>query len=196
MLGLFCLVSGTTISKIPLIIDTDTALTVPGLHDIDDDLAVLFALAHLTKVRLLGVTTTFGNADGNETFKDALNLALDAGFDVASVAHGGSYKNHSVHTRTVASSRIIQLVSSSPDPVTIVCIGAHDYLTRQITDRSVLCSTGAMSNLAAATVQDPSIVGNIDHIIMMGGSTGEGPPLVQVAHIRESGFLLYGLNFA
>ena len=41
----------TSAPPIPLIIDTDTALTVPGAHDVDDDFAVLLALAHPQVVR-------------------------------------------------------------------------------------------------------------------------------------------------
>jgi inosine-uridine nucleoside N-ribohydrolase len=150
-----------TASRVPLIIDTDTALSVAGLHDIDDDLAILFALAHPSAVELLGVVATFGNAHSNETYADAVSLAREAGLDPLKVAQGGDFGD-SLTVQTNGTELMHKLIVSSDQPVTVLCIGS-------------------MFTLAAVVTQYPSVVDRIGHVVMMGGSSGTGPPIVQSA---------------
>jgi inosine-uridine nucleoside N-ribohydrolase len=115
-------------SRVPLIVDTDTALAVPGLHDIDDDLALLFA----STVELLGVIATFGNAHSNDTSVDADNLLKQAGVEQTKVAQGGDWGGV-LTMQTNGTELMRELIVSSDQPVAIVCIGSMFTLAAVVT---------------------------------------------------------------
>jgi inosine-uridine nucleoside N-ribohydrolase len=138
-----------------IIVDTDTAISVPTGLDVDDDLAVLFALAS-TEVGVLGLTVTYGNAPISETYPDAVRLAALAGLAEMPVLRGAGWLQRDLDEPTAASRFMIDTILSLPaGTVTMVCIGP-------------------VSNLAAALTQEPAIEERIRRVVLMGGNARSG----------------------
>lgn len=138
-----------------IIIDTDTAVSVPTGLDVDDDLAVLFALAS-PEVEVLGLTVTYGNAPISETYPDAVRLAALAGLAEMPVLRGAGWLQRDLGEPTDASRFMIDRIVSLPArTVTVVCIGP-------------------VSNLAAALTQEPAIEERIQRVVLMGGNARGG----------------------
>jgi inosine-uridine nucleoside N-ribohydrolase len=143
--------------SVKVIIDSDTTMLL-RFGDVDDDLAILWTLAS-PELDLLGVTSTFGNSVTQRTFHDAKELLRKAGNPT--VAHeGANYFKRDLSAPTNASQFLITAITSSPEPVTVICIGAP-------------------TNLAAALTQEPSIAKNIERIILNGGDP-ENPPFQEL----------------
>jgi len=156
-------------NKNNIILDCD-----PG-HD--DAVAIILA-GHASNINLLGITTTCGNQTIEKTTRNALNMVDFLGLDtkvykgssrailkespVCSAIHGESgLDGYTFPSLTIkeekedAVSFIINTIKSSKEKVTMV-------------------TTGPMTNLALAIVLDPTILSNIDKIVLMGGSIGMG----------------------
>ncbi|USH04763.1 nucleoside hydrolase [Grimontia kaedaensis] len=151
-----------------IILDTD-----PGT---DDAMAILFAEAS-PAIKLIGLTTIYGNADIDTSTKNALYLKQRFGFqcDVAkgatqplkrepvgaSVAvHGeNGFGNVPIEPPTIsADSRpahqyIIEMLKASPGEITLVAIGP-------------------LTNLALALQQAPEITKLVKEVVIMGGAFG------------------------
>lgn len=137
-----------------IIIDSDSTMLLK-FGDVDDDLSILWSLASPGSVELLGVTSTFGNSVTQRTHFDAVELLNDAGASIKAY-YGADYFKRDLSTPTNASRFLIETIEHSPEPVTILCIGAA-------------------TNVAAAIYQKPSISSNIKQLIMNGGDISNPP---------------------
>ena len=154
----------------PVVLDCD-----PG-HD--DAVAILLALGS-PGVRLLGITTCFGNCAVEDATRNALRVLALAGREDVPVAAGaagpmrgqvalGNY----VHGVTgldgpdlpeptaapvdeTAGEMLRRLLTDSPEPVTVVV-------------------TGPMTNVGTLLSEEPGLVRHIREIVFMGGSTERG----------------------
>ncbi len=154
----------------PVVLDCD-----PG-HD--DAVAILLALGS-PGVRLLGITTCFGNCAVEDATRNALRVLALAGREDVPVAAGaagpmrgqvalGNY----VHGVTgldgpdlpeptaapvdeTATEMLRRLLADSPEPVTVVV-------------------TGPMTNVGTLLSEEPGLVQHIREIVFMGGSTERG----------------------
>jgi inosine-uridine nucleoside N-ribohydrolase len=138
----------------PVIIDTDTAISVPTGLDVDDDLAVLYALAS-PELRLLGLTITFGNAPTSRTWPDAVRLMEMAGLDRMPVLEGADWETRDLERVTDASRFLADTLRAADEKITVVMLGAT-------------------TNLAAALAQAPEIEERIERIVFMGGYLRNG----------------------
>lgn len=165
---------GTT-APLKILIDCD-----PG-HD--DAIAILMALSVPGTLEVLGVTTVAGNSSADFTSENASiicalggrpDLAVRRGcqrplvrrFDDATAFHGESGMD-GMPGRTELASQLpeassqhavdflIETISSSPDPVTLVCLAP-------------------LTNIAVALIKAPEIVTNIREIVFMGGARRAG----------------------
>eukprot|EP00294_Goniomonas_avonlea_P001404 CAMPEP_0114541928 /NCGR_PEP_ID=MMETSP0114-20121206/1566_1 /TAXON_ID=31324 /ORGANISM="Goniomonas sp, Strain m" /LENGTH=307 /DNA_ID=CAMNT_0001726197 /DNA_START=210 /DNA_END=1133 /DNA_ORIENTATION=+ len=135
--------------------DSDTAMLDPKGLDVDDDLAVLTALA-LTSASpqnhtLLGVTSTFGNAMTESTYADATALLAAAGVSPGIAAHKGVGAIHlGLKESSDATRYIVETVLAHEGNVTIIC-------------------TGALTNVASAFAQEPQIMKKVAKVIIGDG---------------------------
>ncbi len=138
-----------------ILIDTDTALSVPTGLDVDDDLAVLFALDS-SEVHIVGLTVTYGNAPIPDTYRDALHLMGMAGRGDIPVCKGAGWLSRELNEPTEASRFLIDTLLSFPaKAITVVCLGP-------------------LSNLATALRQHPGIERRIQRLVLMGGNLRNG----------------------
>jgi len=136
-------------SKEAVIIDTDTTAFEPDTWDLEDDIAVLFAMAD-PGLEILGLTITYGNGTQEQTYRDALRLVGLAGADLPVLA-GADWSMQDLRQSTPASRFIVDTARAAAGGVTVIALGA-------------------MTNVAAALVQAPDIVEKIDRILIMGGN--------------------------
>ena len=136
---------------IDLLYDCDLTMGLPN-RDVDDGLALAFLLGH-PEIRLLGVTSTFGNA-GIDEVHPCLERALEA------LGAGDT------PCRRGASSPASR---SSPAAVFLAETAAH--LAAQGSSRVRVLATGALSNLYAAGLHDPEFFEHLSEIVLMGGIT-------------------------
>lgn len=132
-----------------VILDTDTTAFDWLTWDLEDDIAVLFALAD-DRLDIQGLTITFGNGTQEQTYRDALHLMSLTPFDLP-VLPGADWETRDINRETPASRFIIDTALAVPEGVTLIALGA-------------------MTNVAAALTQAPEIVTRIQRILIMGGN--------------------------
>jgi inosine-uridine nucleoside N-ribohydrolase len=139
-----------------VILDFDpTGLVRTGL-DASDDLAFLATLGANDRVRLLGLTLTYGNSILAHTRADARRLVKLAGvddMDVPTVSGADWTSSHAFETtRNNAARFIIDTVNQyPPHTITLLCLGP-------------------LTNIAAALTQDPMLAFRLRAIVLSGGS--------------------------
>lgn len=157
--------------KIKILIDTDPGIGTPGA-DVDDGVAILLALAS-PEVEVVGLTIVAGNVPCDIGSKNAVELMRQIGRERIPVAQGCSvpmgqrseiliqrekgrdfgpldpkYRSslHPLHGVDF----LIETVKESEEPLTIVAIGP-------------------LTNLGMAFIKEPSIIGKIKEVVLMGG---------------------------
>lgn len=166
-----------------VIFDTD-----PG---IDDAMALLFLHAS-TEVKLLGITTTFGNGTIETTTRNALYLAERFGID-APVARG-------------AGAPLVGVAAEPPDFVHggngLGDVALPETLSRETDPRPAhrliidlvrahpgeieIVAVGRMTNLALALREAPDIVPLVRQVVIMGGAFGINGVLGNVSPAAEA----------
>lgn len=153
-----------------LILDTD-----PG---VDDALALLYLRAR-PELRLLAITTVFGNADVGTTTRNALWLRQKLGLDVPVHAGAGAPLSRPrgaapVHVHGENGLGDIELLGPIPpaDPG-----AAHEKivnLVRAHPGRVTIVAIGPLTNLALALRAAPDIAGLVAEVVVMGGAFARG----------------------
>ena len=153
-----------------VIYDTD-----PG---VDDAMALYYALAH-PGIKLLGITTTFGNVTVQQATANALYLTQLAGRDVP-VAQGASQPLvkhteappdfiHGADGLGNLPSRAATLRSADPRSAAQFIVD----MARQHPGQITLVPVGPLTNLAAALALEPRLPQLIKQVVIMGGSIAE-----------------------
>ena len=176
-----------TTPKIQVIFDTD-----PGI----DDAMALYLLARHPAIQLRAITTVFGNAAIATTTHNArllcglygLNVPVAAGASHALNAAGeGEFPAHvhgddglggMAHLATPADvldprpahQLICDMVNAEPGAITLIAVGP-------------------MTNLALALQHDPSIVGKVKQVIVMGGAFGTLAHCGNVTPVAEANII-------
>lgn len=176
-----------TTPKIQVIFDTD-----PGI----DDAMALYLLARHPAIQLRAITTIFGNAAIATTTHNArllcglygLNVPVAAGASHALNAAGeGEFPAHvhgddglggMAHLATPADvldprpahQLICDMVNAEPGAITLIAVGP-------------------MTNLALALQHDPSIVGKVKQVIVMGGAFGTLAHCGNVTPVAEANII-------
>ena len=154
-----------------LILDTD-----PG---VDDALALLYLRARFD-LRLLAITTVFGNADVETTTRNALWLRARLGLDVpihrgADTPLARSRGRSPVHVHGENGLGDIDLSgpalpAADPGP-------AHEAiidLVRAHPGQVTIAAIGPLTNLALALRAAPDIAGQVAEVVIMGGAFARG----------------------
>jgi purine nucleosidase len=156
-ISILCLACGTNGKDLPqgtparekVILDTDTTAFEWSTWDLEDDIAVLFALAD-EQLDIKGLTITYGNGTQEQTYRDALHLMSLTAFDIP-VLPGADWETRDMARSTRASQFIIDTALAEAEGISLIVLGA-------------------MTNVAAALVQSPEIVDRINRILIMGGN--------------------------
>jgi inosine-uridine nucleoside N-ribohydrolase len=165
-----------------VILDTD-----PG---VDDALALIHLRAH-PALRLLAMTTVFGNADIETTTRNALYLRdrfapgvpVHQGAERPLAGPRGASPTH-VHGHNGLGDIALPEASGAPDPG-----AAHDKiiaLARAHPGQVTLLAIGPLTNLAKALDAAPDIAGLIPQVVVMGGAFGEGGRTGNVTPFAEA----------
>ncbi|MEO1494313.1 MAG: nucleoside hydrolase [Pseudomonadota bacterium] len=149
-----------------ILIDTD-----PG---IDDAMAIHLAFAH-PALKVVGLTTVFGNVHTKTATRNALRLVEMAGVDCP-VAHGAEAPQAQplhppadfVHGAEGFGDVAAAEPSRTPDPR-----GAAEFIVDTINaypGEIMLCPVGPLTNIAAALRLDPKIRTKVAEVVVMGGA--------------------------
>ncbi len=151
----------------PIILDCD-----PG---IDDFIAILMILASPQHFNLLGITVTSGNVPVEYTAHNALRACELAGRNDVPVYQGAPkplLREHQYDPAVYGESGLKG--ADLPVPMRpIENIHAVDFLIEAILSSShkvTLLATAPLTNIALAIVREPSILKNIEEIVVMGGA--------------------------
>lgn len=155
-----------------VILDTD-----PG---VDDALALLHLRAS-PDLRLLAMTTVFGNADVETTTRNALYLRHRLGLDVPvhRGAHGPlSRPRPASPTHVHGQNGLGDIDLTGFTPPLPDAGAAHERiidLARAHPGQITLLALGPLTNLALALRAAPEIAGLVAEVVVMGGAFGQGP---------------------
>lgn len=152
--------------RIKVIIDADSAIGEP-FKDVDDGLMLIMAL-NSPKLDVLGITTTFGNASQEVSYRKAKELvALTGRTDVP--VFRGAESGDPEGTMTEASRFIIDMARTYPHEVTVLAVGP-------------------VTNVSTAIQRAPETVTMLKQVISMGGNVSAA----NVAHTQCWSDLNYG----
>ncbi len=132
-----------------MLIDADPAMLVRGGFDIDDDLAILFALGS-PELEVRGLTVTYGNTSIGRAFRDACRLLDLTGRKDIPVVRGAGWLSRDMTRETDASRFIVDQVRRSDSKPLVVTLGP-------------------LTNLAAALRSAPDIADRIGGHLALGG---------------------------
>ncbi|KAK4088114.1 hypothetical protein Purlil1_7593 [Purpureocillium lilacinum] len=163
-----------TISQIPVWLDCD-----PG-HD--DVFAILLAAYH-PRIKLLGISTVFGNASLEHTTHNAASVltALGKHLDIPlHVGLGKALERPALHAPTdihgdsgLDGTELLPPPRCSPSPVPAVDAMAT-ALRLQPPGTAWIVATGALTNVGALFRAHPDLAAHIRGLSLMGGSFGGG----------------------
>lgn len=161
---------GTVEHPIPLIIDSD-----PGL---DDALAIGLAVAR-PEIDLLALTTVAGNVDVTWCTDNALRLLHAFGRGDIPVAEGAAgpivgdrVRATEVHGEGgIGNSRLEPATAGARPEGAVALIAA---LLRDHPEPVAIAPIGPLTNIALLLRLHPDLAPKISHLVLMGGSIGEG----------------------
>jgi inosine-uridine nucleoside N-ribohydrolase len=133
---------------IKVIIDADPAIGTP-FKDVDDGLMLLTAL-NSPELDILGITTTFGNASQEVSYRTALELVERAGRTDIPVLRGAE-RADSEGTPTEASRFIADMAARHPGEVVVLAVGP-------------------VTNVATALRHSPETAEHLREVVSMGGN--------------------------
>src|SRR3990170_742714 len=162
-----------------ILFDTD-----PG---VDDAMALLFALRS-PELEVVGVTTVYGNAEVEQTTRNALRVLDVAGRRDIPVASGAARplvrayrgKRSHIHGEDALGNTFLPPPSTRP-----LDIAAADFIVRIALAQPgeiTLVAVGPLTNLALAARLDPRVVSVVRQVIVMGGAAfvpGNASPVAE-----------------
>jgi purine nucleosidase len=150
-----------------VIIDTD-----PGL---DDAVAILFALASLQELEVLGLVAVAGNLPLAQTERNARRVCALAGCPELPVYAGcGRPLMHALVTADhIHNDRHLDAVLPEPEMPLRAQHGV-DFLIEALRSSEIgtitLCALGPLTNIAMALVKAPEVAAGIRELVVMGGA--------------------------
>lgn len=151
-----------------VILDVDTG--------IDDALAIAYAL-HSPELRVLGITTCFGNTSVEEATRNTLQvLELFAAEDIPVSKGAGKplWRDHLKQKATAIHGEDGLANSRLPQPKRApIELDAASFIVSQVRKyphQVTLITVGSQTNLAQAILKDPEIVGLVENVSIMGGA--------------------------
>ncbi|MHA1264067.1 MAG: nucleoside hydrolase [Candidatus Helarchaeota archaeon] len=132
---------------IPVIIDTDPAITIP-FADVDDALAIFLAL-NSEEIEVNGITTVFGNTTVNNAYRIAKEI-LNVAEKQAIPLYKGAYNATWLGVRTPAVDFLINHIMEHPNEITLITLAP-------------------LTNVATAFMLEPRLIDNLKSLLMMGG---------------------------
>ncbi len=137
-----------------IIIDTDIGLGTRNA-EIDDGLALSYAISKSKEIQTECITTVFGNVVGGEAYKNAVNLLDILGKTNIHVEKGATKplqdRDHGEPSAYAAAKLMTSKIMNLPREITLVCIGP-------------------LTNLAAALIMEPDLPKNVKEVYIMGGA--------------------------
>ncbi len=164
--------------RIPIIIDTDPGVGVPG-SDADDPIALLYALGE-PRLDLVAVTTTFGNCPPALAARGAAAVLAAAGRPDIPIGVGSDRPLSGVLDPILVEAyrgprgRAGRIPLPDPGPWP----SAVDLIRRTVHDRPgevTIVAIGPQTNVAQALAVDPTLAAEIRSIVYMGGGLGLEP---------------------
>lgn len=140
-------------SRLPIWIDTDPACDQGPTHDPDDCWALLTALRS-PEVAVQGISTVFGNLDGNDTYRIA-----------GEVIKRFSSEAHSAEGLPPVFAGAFAPGASTGEPSR----ASEELAARLRRQKLTIMALGPLTNIASVIAHHPDVVGNIERIIMVGG---------------------------
>src|SRR5258708_9103943 len=145
----------------------------------DDAVAILLALACPEAIDLVAITTVAGNVGVEHTARNARAVVALAG--AATPVYAGCPRPLVAPPRDAAhihgADGIAGVVLAPPrePPQTEHAVDLIRRRLRGAAPGSItLCAVAPLTNLAAAVVQEPAIVGAVSRLVLMGGALGLG----------------------
>jgi inosine-uridine nucleoside N-ribohydrolase len=180
-----------------IIIDTD-----PG---IDDAMAIFLALRS-PELRVIGLTTIFGNVHTTLSTTNALRLLEIAGQSHIPVAHGADAPLARAYGGPVAfiHGEDGQGNANLPLPrTTAIAESAAEFIVKQIIaapGEITLVPIGPLTNIAAALALEPAIAEQVKEIVLMGGNAfvpGNASPAAEanIHNDPEAADLVFGASW-
>jgi pyrimidine-specific ribonucleoside hydrolase len=159
--------------RVPMIVDTD-----PGV----DDAVALMLTAASPEVRLLAITTVFGNVDLELTTANALRVRALADMGHVPVAVGAGrplvYAQRERADSFHGTDGLGGRASALPEPSGPVnargAITLMSDLINSVPDRVTLVAIGPLTNIALLLAAHPAVKTKIARIVVMGGSLSIG----------------------
>ncbi|KAF6803401.1 inosine-uridine preferring nucleoside hydrolase [Colletotrichum sojae] len=161
-------------TPVPVWLDCD-----PG-HD--DTFAILLAAYHPT-IKLLGLSTVFGNAPLEKTTANALSILTAIGKQNAVPVHVGAAKPTSRPPMQAATDIHGESGLDGTDLLPQPSVSAHPIpaveamaaaLRAQAPGTAWLVATGSLTNVGQLFTQHPDLVSHIRGLSIMGGAVGDG----------------------
>ena len=172
ILSLFILFNVIQTSRIPVWLDCD-----PG---IDDALAMLLA-GHNSRIKLLGISTTFGNQDIQKTTNNALGLAEFFDMSEVDINQGFAYKYLEINIPISGEkfhgesgfADVVLPVNKKPLLKQRLLPHMFEVITSQ-KEKVTIIAVGPLTNIALFLKAYPDVKNYIEEIAVMGGAIGQG----------------------
>lgn len=150
-------------------IDTDVAIASP-FRDPDDAFALALAL-RTHELRIVGISTTYGNASRSVTERSALEIMERFGA-----------------TRDVTTT-MLHLGALSPGDLGSPSPATNALAKALLKRRLVFLALGPLTNLASLLKLHPEVATRIDRVVFIGGRTGPGELKLKFIHVHDANTL-------
>ncbi|MBW5449090.1 nucleoside hydrolase [Cohnella sp. CFH 77786] len=153
----------------PIILDVDTG--------VDDSLAIAYA-AHSPELRLLGLTTCFGNVSVEEATRNSLYVLEQLGREDVPVHAGAgkpffrhNFKGYAKHVH--GEDGLGGALGDAMPKGKAAPLGASRFMVeqaRQLPGELTIIAVGPLTNLALAVMMDPDFASLVGRVVIMGGA--------------------------
>ena len=156
-----------------IIFDCDNTMGIP-FKEVDDGLTLLYLLG-VDEIKILGVTTTFGNGTINQTYRQTHKLAQQMNLEFP-ILQGEGQRGQ--NPDTPAAHFLVNSVNQYPHQLSIL-------------------TTGPVGNLRAANQLDPDFYYKVKRVVAMGGYLrSHGAQSISPKGIKLGYRYLHELNFS